>query len=134
MTTKNPLIRETLTILAGQLLGCGAMLGVFALLDKLDATVLPGALVGAALATANYFVLALVAGIASDKAAQQDVKGGQALVQLSYIGRMIGLFLILALCAKSGKFHVVALVIPLLFVRPTLTIAELFKKKGGETP
>ena len=134
MTSKNPLMRETLTIAVGQLLGCGAMLAVFHLLDKYDATVLPGAIAGALIATGNYFILALVAGIAADKAAQQDVKGGQTLIHLSYMGRMIGLFLILALCAKSGKFHVVALVIPLLFVRPTLTIAELFKKKGGETP
>lgn len=134
MNSKNPLVRETLTVVAGQLLGCAAMIGVFVLLDKFDTSVLLGAAAGALAATGNYFLMALIAGIAADKAVAQDVKGGQTLVQLSYMGRMIGLFLILALCAKSGKFHVAALVIPLLFVRPTLTIAELFKKKGGETP
>lgn len=133
MNFKNSLLRETLTIAVGQLLGCGAMIGIFALLDKLDTTVVLGAAVGALLATANYFLMALGAGAAAQKAAQQDVKGGQALVQMSYLGRMIGLFLVLALCAKSGTCNVLALVIPLLFVRPTLTIAELFRKKGGET-
>jgi len=132
MNSKNPLVRETLTIALGQVIGCGVMVGVFSLLNKFDTTVALGALIGAFLATANYFIMALFAGIAADKAMQQDVKGGQTLVHLSYLGRMIGLFLILALCAKSGKCNVIALVVPLVFVRPTLTIAELFKKKGGQ--
>lgn len=132
MNSKNPLMRETLTVAAGQLLGCAVMIGIFVLMDKFDTSVLLGAAVGAVLATANYFLMALLAGIAADKAMQQDVKGGQTLVHLSYMGRMIGLFLILALCAKSGKCNVIALVVPLIFVRPTLTIAELLSKKGGQ--
>ena len=68
---------------------------------------------------------------ASEKAEKQDVKGGQMLVQLSYMGRLIGLFLILVLCAKSGTFNLIALVLPLVFTRPVLTIAEHFNKKGG---
>ena len=133
MKDNNPLLRETLTVVAGQLLGCGIMIAVFFLLDKLDSTVFAGALAGAVLATGNYFIMALVAGIAAAKAVNQDVAGGQTLIHLSYLGRMVGLFLLLALCAKSGKCNVLALVIPLLFVRPTLTIAELFNKKGGQT-
>jgi hypothetical protein len=38
---------------------------------------------------------------------------------------------VLFLCAKSGLFDVVALVLPLVFVRPILAIAEFFKKKGA---
>lgn len=133
MSFKKSLMRETLTIVVGQILGCGVMIGVFALLNKYDTSVLLGAAAGAVLATANFFLMDLGASLASDKASQQDVKGGQALVQMSYLGRMVGLFLLLALCAKSGKCNVLALVIPLLFVRPTLTIAELFRKKGGQT-
>ena len=37
----------------------------------------------------------------------------------------------LILCAKSGVFDVLALVLPLLFVRPVITLAEFFRKKGA---
>ena len=35
-------------------------------------------------------------------------------------------------CAKSGVFNLFALVLPLVFVRPVLTIAEFFRKTGGK--
>ena len=38
---------------------------------------------------------------------------------------------LLILCAKSGVFDVLALVLPLLFVRPVITLAEFFRKKGA---
>ena len=41
------------------------------------------------------------------------------------------LAVVLIACAKSGVFHVLAMVLPLIFVRPTLTIAEFFRKKGA---
>jgi len=52
---------------------------------------------------------------------------------LSYMGRLIGLFLILVICAKSGVFNLLALVIPLLFARPVLMISDHFNKKKGGT-
>ena len=90
-----------------------------------------GAAAGAVIATANHLVLVLGVMAASAKAEKQDVKGGQALVQMSYMGRLIGLFLILVLCAKSGIFNLIALVTPLVFTRPILTITDHFNKKGG---
>ena len=84
------------------------------------------------IATANHAVLVLGVLMASAKAENQDVKGGQALVQMSYMGRLIGLFLVLVLCAKSGIFNLIALVIPLVFTRPILTITDHYNKKGGK--
>ena len=133
MKSKSILFYETRTVAIGMLICTAAMVGVFALLGKYDTAVLLGAIAGTVLATGNFFLMALSTTLAVDKAQTQDVKGGQALIQISYLGRMIGLFLLLALCAKSGKCNVLALVIPLLFVRPILTVAELFKKKGGQT-
>lgn len=130
MDSRKFLFHETAVVVIGEVLCTAVMIGVFVLLGQYDTTVLLGGIVGAALAIANFFFMALGTCKAADKAQMQDVKGGQALVQVSYIGRMVALFLVLALCAKSGKFHVLALVIPLLFVRPTLSIAEIFKKKG----
>ena len=133
MESRKFVFRQTGLLAAGQLICTAAMIGVFALLNKYDTTVLLGGLMGALIATANFFFMSLFATVAADKAEAQDVAGGQKLIQLSYMGRMLGLFLVLFLCAKSGLFHVLALAIPLLFTRPVLTASEFFKKKGGTT-
>lgn len=130
MNSKHFALQETLPVLIGEAVLTGVMIGVFALLGKYDLTVLWGGIAGAAVATANFFLMALGTGLAADKAQQQDAKSGQALIHMSYLGRMIGLFIILAICAKSGFCNVLTLVIPLVFVRPILTIREIFKKKG----
>ena len=130
MNSHKIVFQQTLSVLIGEVLCTAAMIGVFALLDRYNTTVLLGGIAGALIASANFFLMALTTDLAADKAAQQDVKGGQALIQLSYIGRMAALFLVLILCAKSGLCNVLALVLPLVFVRPCLTVAELFKKKG----
>ena len=130
MQSNNTSFRETVPVAIGQVLCTAAMILVFALVGKYSLSVLLGGLLGAAVATANFFIMSFVANLAADKAASQDVAGGQKLIHLSYLGRMIGMFLVLILCAKSGYFHPLALVLPLAFTRPTLTIAELFKKKG----
>ena len=131
MNNRKYILSQVLTVLIGEVLLSGLMVGVFAVLGYFDQRVLWGAAVGALIATLNHLVLVLGIMAASAKAEKQDVKGGQALVQLSYMGRLIGLFLILVLCAKSGLFHPLALVIPLVFTRPILTVAQLFDKKGG---
>ena len=130
MTTKNTAFRETAPVALGQLLCTAVMIGIFVLAGKYQLSVLLGGLVGALIATANFFIMSFVANLAADKAEAQDVAGGQKMIQLSYMGRMLGMFLVLILCAKSGYFHVLALVLPLAFTRPILTIAEIFKKKG----
>ena len=130
MRSKNTAFRETASVAIGQVLCTATMIAVFALVGKYSLSVLLGGLLGAAVATANFFIMSFVANLAADKAEAQDVAGGQKLIHLSYLGRMIGMFLVLVLCAKSGYFHPLALVLPLAFNRPILTIAELFKKKG----
>lgn len=131
MESRKYVFQQTAIIGAGQAVCTAAMIGIFALLGKFDLTVLWGGLIGALIATANFFLMSAFATAAADKAEAQDVAGGQKLIQLSYMGRMIGLFLVLFLCAKSGFCNLIALVIPLVFTRPILTISELFKKKGG---
>lgn len=130
MKSKNTAFRETEPVAIGQLACTAAMVAVFALIGRFQLSVLLGGIAGAVIATANFFIMSFVANLAADKAEAQDVAGGQKLIQLSYMGRMIGLFVVLILCAKSGYFHPLALVIPLAFTRPILTLAELLKKKG----
>ena len=131
MDNRKYVFSQVVTIFIGELLLSALMVGVFALLGYFDKSVLFGAAAGSVIATINHLVLVLGVLAASSKAEQQDVKGGQALVQMSYFGRTIGLFLILVLCAKTGIFNLIALVIPLVFTRPILTITDHFNKKGG---
>lgn len=131
MESRNFVFKETAIVALGEGIGVALMLAVFALLGYFDLTVLLGGIIGGILAVGNFFLMSYFAVKAADKAQNQDVAGGQKLVQLSYMGRMIGLLAILVLCAKSGWFHVLALAIPLVFPRPALTVAELIQKKGG---
>ena len=131
MTSKNTAFRETAPVAIGQAVCTAAMVAVFALAGKFQLSVLLGGIAGAAISTANFFIMSFAANLAADKAEAQDIAGGQKLIQLSYMGRMLGMFLVLILLAKSGHFHPLALVLPLAFTRPILTIVELFKKKGA---
>lgn len=131
MNNRKYILSQALTVLIGEVALSALMVGVFAILGYFDISVVLGAAAGAVIATVNHLVLVLGVIAASAKAEKQDVKGGQALVQMSYMGRLVGLFLILVLCAKSGVFNLIALALPLAFTRPILTIAEFFNKKGG---
>jgi hypothetical protein len=74
--------------------------------------------------------MAVGASIAADKAQDQNVKGGQATIQMSYMIRLVVLFIILFALIKSGLCNVIAAVLPLVFTRPILTISEFFRKSG----
>ena len=123
---------EFLIVAVGQVLCVAVMIGIFALVGKFDLTVLLGGLAGGFIATANFFLMTLYINKAADRAEAQDVAGGQKLIHLSYMGRMIGIFVALIVCAKSGWCHPLALIIPLVFTRPILTVSELLRKKGGK--
>lgn len=129
MESRKIALHETLVIAIGVAIGVGLELGVFALLGMLDLRVLLGSLSGGILSILHFFSLAVVATLAADKAEKQDVAGGQKLIKAAYPIRLLALAGILFVLAKSGYFHVVALVVPLVFVRPTITIAEFFRKK-----
>ena len=131
MTDSRKLVlKETAVIAAGELLCVALMCGVFALIGKFQLSVILGGLVGFLVAVGNFFALAMVATLAADKAEAGDPLSGQKLMKSSYPIRLLVMAGVLILCAKSGYFDVIALVLPLLFVRPILTIAEFFRKKG----
>ncbi len=124
-------LRQTAIVAIGEVVGTGIMIGVFALLGKFDISVLLGGLVSLVVATGNFFFMAMVAVLAGDRAANQDVEGGKKLLKLSQLLRYLAMAGILVLCAITKVFNVIALVIPLVFVQPTLLIAEFFRKKGA---
>lgn len=121
---------ETGVVAIGIMICTALMTGVFAMIGKFNLSVLWGSLLGAVLSIGNFFFMAIGTSLAADKAEQQDVKAGQLLMRNSYMLRLAVLFAILFACAKSGIFNLISLVLPLVFVRPTLTVAEFFRKKG----
>ena len=132
MDSRKYVMKQTGTVALGVLLAGAAMVGVFALLGYYDRTVLLGALAGSLVAVLNFFFMAVGLTLAADKAQEQEVKKGKAMVTSSYFLRMIVMFVVLFACAKSGYCNAIALVLPLLFVRPVLTVAEFFQKKGSD--
>ena len=130
MESRKIVFRETGIVALGVSLGAAVMVGVFFLMGLYDLSVLLGAVMGTALTVLNFFVMAICASLAADKAAAQDVKGGQALISISQGSRYILLAVLLFACGRSGYFNLIALVLPLVFVQPTITIAEFFRKPG----
>ena len=127
---KKIVLRETGIIAIGECVGVAVMIIIFALLGQFDRSVVLGGLIGGILSILNFFLMAVNANDAADKAINQDVKSGKAMLQFSYAARLAMIFVILFACVKSSLCNAFAIVIPLLFVRPTITIAEFFRKSG----
>ena len=130
METRKIVLHETGIIAIGECMGVAVMLAIFALLGRFDRSVALGGLIGGVLTILNFFLMAVTANNAADKAVSQDVKSGKSMLQLSYAARLAMIFVVLFACVKSDLCNVFAIVIPLLFVRPTITIAEFFRKSG----
>ena len=128
MDSRKLVLKETAIVLAGQVVCVGVMLGIFALLNKFDMTVLRGGLMGGLVAVLNFFFMALCVNLAADRAEKNEVKRGESLVRISYPLRMAVIFLVFFACVKSGLFHLLALLLPMVFTRPILTVAEFFRK------
>ena len=116
----------------GQAICVTLMVGIFALLDKYDTSVLLGGIAGGIFGIAYFMSMVVCANIATKKALKQDVKGGQAFMQMSYTLRMVGLFAALVLCAMTKRFNLLTLVLPIVFVRPIVGVAELNERRGGK--
>ncbi len=130
MDVRKIVLKETLVVAVGQIVCVGAMLGVYALLGSFGSTVLLGGIAGGLAAILNFFFMAVSAMKAADKAEEQNVKGGQLTMRLSFLIRLAVLFIVLFALIKSGLCDVLATVLPLLFVRPILFVADFFRKPG----
>lgn len=132
MDSRKLVLTETGIVAAGQAVCTAAMMGIFALLHQFDTTVVVGGIVGALVAICNFFAMAMGAMIAADKAAQDDVKGGKATIKASMTGRLVAMAVILIVFPKSGYCHLIALLVPMVFTRPVLTLYHFFRKSGEE--
>jgi len=132
MDSRKYVLKETLRIANGEAVCVAAMIGVFALLGYFSREVVLGGIIGGLVAVGNFFFMAVGVTLAADRAESQDVRGGKAMVSSSYTIRLIVMAVVLFAAAKSGYCNVFALVIPLVFVRPVLTIGEFFRKSGDQ--
>lgn len=122
------ILQKTAIIALGQALCVAVMIGVFALLGYYDRSVLLGGIFGGIIAIGNFFVMAVCADLAADRAEKGNIKAGQALIKFSYFGRIAVIALLLFALVKSGLCHVITAVAPLIFNRPILTVSEFFGK------
>ena len=129
MDPRKIVLHETLVIAVGTVLCAAVMVGIYAMLGFLDRTVVLGALIGSVLSVANFFIMAVSTNLAADKAQEQDVSAGKKLVQSSYMIRLLAIFGILFVFAKTGLCDPLSMVLPLAFVRPVITVYEFFRKK-----
>ena len=130
MDSRKFVLKETAFLFCGQAVCVAVMIGVFALLGHYDRSVLLGGISGGLLAVLNFFFMAVSATLAADQAEKQNVKGGEATMKVSYLARMVVLFLLLFALVKSGLCNAFAAVLPLVFVRPIIQLGEFFRKDG----
>lgn len=129
MDSRKIVYKETAIIAIGELICSAIMVGVFAALGHFEMNVLWGALGGSAVMIINYFFMAVTVTLAARKAQQEQVEQAQKMVQLSSLVRLLIMGGALVVGILLGA-NVVAMVLPLAFARPTLMLAEFFRKKG----
>jgi len=126
------ILNQVLRVLAGEAVCIALMLGIYALLHKLTAAVLLGALAGGIVAIGNFFFLAMGVARAADKAVETgNAAKAQAEIRGGTMGRLLVVFLLLFVILKSGYCDPIAAVLPLVFVQLSIRVTEFFRKDGG---
>ncbi len=129
--------QETRKIALGVAALSAVMLLVFLAIGRFDLSVLLGALLGAAAATGNFFLMAIsVQQVAEERAASpaeedsaQADKAVRRKMQLSYTWRMLLLGGVAVLALLLPCFQPVATVLPFLFPRAVIALEGLMMKK-----
>lgn len=130
MTDSRKLVfRETGIVALGELICSGIMVAVFAALGYFQIPVLWSALGGSLIMIVNYFFMAVTVSLAADRAENGEVQQAQKMIQTSSVVRLLLMGAALFIGVKLGA-NVIALALPLAFVRPILMLAEFFRKKG----
>ena len=129
MDSRKDVMKELLLVTVGVLLCSAIMVGVFALLGKFSVNVLISALAGSFIIILNYFFLAVTVTLAADKAQAGKTDEAKKMMRLSPMVRLVVMAAALFIGIKAGG-NVIALVLPLVFLRPVLMVGEFFRKKG----
>ena len=148
---KNPVLYETLRVLVGEVIVAVLSVGVFLLLDLFSLvdfsyTVITGAALGALVIVLNFFFLArstdkiaLEAMAARGKGEmdeeeiekftkEQSAKMNNA-IKLSFLLRTASMLAALIVALITPYFNAIATIVPLLMLRPILTVSGLLRRK-----
>ena len=131
MDSRKAVMQEVLLVTVGVLLCSAVMVGVYGLLGYFSLAVLFSALAGSFIIILNYFFLAVTVTLAADKAQQGKADEAKKLMRLSPIVRLAVMAIALFIGIKAGG-TVIALVLPLVFLRPVLMLGEFFRKRGEQ--
>lgn len=114
-------------VFLSQLLLCGAMIGVFAIVGRISKEVIFGAALGTAASLVNYavMIISLLRAEKSDSPEKAQLK-----VRGNYILRMVVLIAVLAVAIKWGALDPLATLLPLILMRIALFIGGLLIRKG----
>ena len=97
---------------------------VFLLLHRWDYTVLLGNILGAAIAIGNFFLM----GLAVQKAVDQEEKEARSTIRVSQTLRTMMVFVTAGIGVLFSCFHVIAVILPLLFPRIAIAFRPLYEK------
>ena len=127
MKEKNPVLQESLRVSIATLIMLGIMYGIFALLGHFSIKVLYSGLVGWFLNVANFFFMCVAIVNHTDET-ENSARQAAMRIRSSYMIRSLVLLVLLFVLLKSGYFHPVATLVPLLFIRPAIMLDNFFTK------
>lgn len=131
MFRNRAVIIQVLQVFLGIVICTGLMLGVYALIGQFSLPVLWGALLGCLIAGLNFLFLSIGVTRAADRAeATGEAAKATLAVRSSSTIRMLALAAIYIVILKSGVCDPLAAVLPLIFVRISITMLEFFRKDG----
>ena len=129
MDSRKIVYRETAMVAVGEVVLTAAMVVIFAALGYFTWAVLWSGLVGCLISVGNHFFLGVTVSLAADRAERGEVEAAQKSVKLSATVRLVVMAGLLFVAIKCNA-NVLALLLPLLFIRPVLMLTEFFRKKG----
>lgn len=140
-------LKELIAIIVGEALASLVVCGIYLLIDKFTYKVALGALLGSTVTFLNFIVLSLMTNrvinrfleergneeLTEEESAELALKFQgqvQAQIKISFIARTAVLLATLVVAFLTPVFEVLPTLIPLLMLRPILTLSEFIKRKA----
>ena len=140
-------LRELLAILIGEILTSAVICGVYLIIKKFTYKVFLGVLLGSTVTLLNFLVLSIMTNrvinrfleARGDEELSDEEAGALAMkfqgqvqnqIKISFIVRTAVLALTLVVAFLVDIFEVLPTVIPLLMLRPIITVSEFIKRKA----
>lgn len=140
-------LRELLAILIGEILTSAVICGVYLIIKKFTYKVFLGVLLGSTVTLLNFLVLSIMTNrvinrfleARGDKELSDEEAGALAMkfqgqvqnqIKISFIVRTAVLAVTLVVAFLVDVFEVLPTVIPLLMLRPIITVSEFIKRKA----